>query len=407
MIKVLTILGTRPEAIKLCPVIRRLAGQPSLFTVRTCATAQHRDLLAPALHLFGVQPDYDLNIMKPGQSLSSLTARLMERLDPVLAAEMPDIALVQGDTTTALCGALAAFYRKVQVGHVEAGLRTRDFGQPFPEEMNRVLAARLATLHFAATPQAAQNLRLEGVPDKSIHVTGNPVIDAVTYTAGQLQAGIAHAGPWPFLDERRKLILVTAHRRENFGGGVRRICQALRLLAGLPDVQIVFPVHPNPNVAAPVSRLLSNVANIHLIPPQDYVPFVDLMRRSSLLLTDSGGVQEEAPSLGKPVLVFREKTERPEAVEAGASTLVGTDPNRIAAEVTRLLDEDAPHEITNPYGDGHASHRIAAAIQAHFNPRDSRTGLRGQLHQKEGTPFPPFTNSPGEARSEALLTPDS
>jgi len=368
-IRALLVFGTRPEAIKLFPVARELARREE-FQVRLCATAQHRTLLDQALEGFGLQPDYDLDLMQPGQSLARSTARIVGALESVLRELRPDIVLVQGDTTTTLCGALAAFYEQIPVGHVEAGLRTWDRRQPFPEEMNRVLTARLATLHFAATRWAAGNLRAEGVPPEAIVVTGNPGIDAVLWVRDRLEEGALRGRAWPELDPRRKLILVTAHRRESFGAGLRRICAALARLAEREDVQIVYPVHPNPNVEAPVRQWLAGRPNIALIEPLQYVPFVDLMRRAWLLLTDSGGIQEEGPSLGKPVLVLREKTERPEAVEAGTVKLVGTDTERIVTEAVRLLEDRLEYErmarVHNPYGDGRASARIADAIRSFF-----------------------------------------
>ena len=363
--KVLVILGTRPEAIKLSPVVLELRSRPG-FQVQVCATAQHRELLDQVLDAFGIVPDYDLNLMRPDQTLAQSTARILAALEPVLAAERPDFVLVQGDTTTTLCGALAAFYHRIPVGHVEAGLRTWDNFQPFPEEINRVLAGRLSTLHFAATEWAARNLLAEGVPAGHIAVTGNSGIDAVLYVRDRLEQGRLRGPAWPQLDPARKLIVVTAHRRESFGEGFRRICLALARLAQRPDVQILYPVHPNPNVEEPVRQHLGGLANVFLVPPLDYVPFVDLMRRAWLLITDSGGVQEEGPSLGKPVLVMREKTERPEAVEAGTVRLVGTDVERIVGEAARLLEDADEYQrmarVHNPYGDGQASRRIADLI---------------------------------------------
>jgi UDP-N-acetylglucosamine 2-epimerase (non-hydrolysing) len=366
MKKILIIFGTRPEAIKLSPVILYLRQCPDL-DVRTCATAQHRELLDQVLHVFRIQPDHDLDLMLPGQSLTRASSRILGALESVLQQEEPDLVLVQGDTTTTLCGALAAFYRRIPVGHVEAGLRTGDIGQPFPEEMNRVVTTRLSTLHFAATERSAENLRREGVPPDRVHVTGNSGIDAVLYVKAALESGelIAPAAvPWP---TARKLIVVTAHRRESFGEGFELICHALAALASRSDVHIVLPVHPNPNVREPVTRLLGGRANVTLIDPLEYVPFVDLMRRAYLLVTDSGGIQEEGPSLGKPVLVLREKTERPEAVEAGTVKLVGTDPELILREASLLLDDDTEYRrrscVHNPYGDGQASSRIARCIR--------------------------------------------
>jgi len=369
MIKVLFIFGTRPEAIKLCPLVRRMA-QEEEFEVRVCATAQHRSMLDQVLEAFGVRPDWDLDLMAPGQTLFQSTARIVAGLEPVLAAEQPDLVLVQGDTTTTFCGALAAFYQRVPVGHVEAGLRTGDIYQPFPEEVNRVLATRLATLHFAATEWAASNLRREGVAEERIWVTGNTVTDAVLHVARELEAGRLRGRDWPELDPARKLILVTAHRRESFGEGMERICRALARLAERDDAQIVYPVHLNPNVRGPVHRILGNRRNVVLTGPLEYVPFVDLMRRAYLVITDSGGVQEEGPSLGKPILVMREKTERPEAVAAGTVRLVGTDEERIVAEAAALLENGEKYaamaRVHNPYGDGHASSRIAEIIRSFF-----------------------------------------
>jgi UDP-N-acetylglucosamine 2-epimerase (non-hydrolysing) len=367
--RLLLVVGTRPEAIKLCPVFLELQRR-SEFAVQLCATAQHRELLDQVLDVFGVAPDWDLDLMRPGQTLAETTARVITGLEAVLQDARPDMVLVQGDTTTTLCGALAAFYHRIPVGHVEAGLRTWDPQQPFPEEMNRVLTSRLATLHFAATRWAAENLLREGVPEARIAVTGNPGIDAVLWVRDRLEQGLLPSRPWPQLDGSRKLILVTAHRRESFGEGFRRICAALAELAARDDVEIVYPVHPNPNVQVPVRQLLAGIPNIHLIEPLEYVPFVDLMRRAWLVLTDSGGIQEEGPSLGKPILVLREKTERPEGVEAGSVKLVGTQTRRIVEEAVRLLEDRQEYErmarVHNPYGDGHASRRIADAIHSFF-----------------------------------------
>ncbi|MDP2999808.1 MAG: UDP-N-acetylglucosamine 2-epimerase (non-hydrolyzing) [Bryobacterales bacterium] len=368
--RVLFVFGTRPEAIKLCPIVRHMRERAGEFDVRVCATAQHREMLDQVLAAFGVQPDYDLDVMRPSQTLAQATSRILAALDPVLKEARPGLILVQGDTTTTLCGALAGFYHKIPVAHVEAGLRTRDIWRPFPEEMNRVLTTRLAALHFAPTETSARNLRDDLVPKECVVVTGNSGIDAVLYVRDQLERGALAGRDWPMLDPARRLIAVTAHRRESFGAGFERICAALGRLAARPDVQIVYPVHPNPNVQTPVRRALSGLANVFLIEPLDYVPFVDLMRRAYFLLTDSGGIQEEGPSLGKPVLVLRETTERPEAVEAGTVKLVGTDEDRILAEATRLLDDPAEHRrmslTHNPYGDGTASRQIAGAITARF-----------------------------------------
>jgi UDP-N-acetylglucosamine 2-epimerase (non-hydrolysing) len=368
MHKVLLIFGTRPEAIKLCPVIRGLREHSSRFDVRVCVTAQHREMLDQVLQAFEVQPHHDLDLMLPGQTLFQSTSRILAGLEGVLKAERPSIVIVQGDTTTTLCGALAGFYLHIPVAHVEAGLRTGDMRQPFPEEMNRVLASRLADLHFAATEQAAENLRREGVTPDSIHVTGNTGIDAVLFVRDGLSEGRLSGREWPELDPSKKLIVVTAHRRESFGDGFERICRALAELADRPDVQVVYPVHPNPNVQDPVQRLLAGHPNVRLIEPLSYVPFVDLMRRAYLLITDSGGIQEEGPSLGKPILVMREKTERPEAVLAGTVKLVGTDQRYIVNEATLLLDDPSAYRamsrVHNPYGDGRASARIAGLIHS-------------------------------------------
>jgi UDP-N-acetylglucosamine 2-epimerase (non-hydrolysing) len=314
--------------------------------------------------------------MLPGQTLPQLTARAVEKLAPVIDEERPGVVVAQGDTTTTFCAALTAFYARVPVAHVEAGLRTGDKYQPYPEEINRVLATRLSDLHFAATEEAAANLRGEGVPAAAIFVTGNTVIDAVLFIRDQLESGALSRAEWPFLDARRKLIVVTAHRRESFGEGFERICEALAKLAGRPDVEIVYPVHRNPNVLEPVQRRLAGCANIHLLEPLEYVPFVDLMTRSYLILSDSGGVQEEAPSLGKPVLVLREKTERPEAVRAGTVRLVGTDVEKILREAGQLLDDPAHYRSMarriNPYGDGHACDRIAEILGRETAPESAR-----------------------------------
>ena len=365
MKKVLVIFGTRPEAIKLAPVILAVRNCPDL-SVRTCATAQHRELLDQVLKVFRLAPDYDLNVMRPGQSLAQSASVILAALEPILHQERPDMVLVQGDTTTTLCGALAAFYQRVPVGHVEAGLRTGDLQQPFPEEMNRVVASRLSDLHFAATLWAAGNLHREGIDPARVHVTGNSGIDAVLYVKAALEKGDVEAPVWPAWPSERKLIVVTAHRRESFGDGFRRICTALAELAIRPDVQIVLPVHPNPNVREPITRRLAGLERVTLVDPLEYVPFVDLMRRAYILITDSGGIQEEGPSLGKPVLVLREKTERPEAIEAGTVKLLGTDPERIVSEAALLLDDTGEYQrrsrVHNPYGDGQASGRIAAII---------------------------------------------
>lgn len=361
------VFGTRPEAIKLCPLVMCLREQPELFRVTVCVTGQHRNLLDAALAAFGVEPDIDLEVMTANQRLASLSARILERLDPVLESVKPDFLVVQGDTTTTFAAALAAFYRRIPVGHVEAGLRTGDIQEPFPEELNRVLTTRLAALHFAPTAESATRLRAESVPQGTIHVTGNTGIDALLWVRGQIKAG-ALRGYEGNIAPARHLILVTAHRRESFGEGFERICTALARVAARGDTGIVYPVHPNPNVREVVNRRLGGVPGITLIDPLDYVPFVDLMSRASILLTDSGGIQEEAPSLGKPVLVMRDKTERQEAVEAGTAVLVGTDPEKICAEVDVLLDKPEIYasrmRIHNPFGDGAACPRIADALHS-------------------------------------------
>jgi UDP-N-acetylglucosamine 2-epimerase (non-hydrolysing) len=368
--RVLFIFGTRPEAIKLCPVIRQMRESTKAIDVRVLVTAQHREMLDQVLECFEVCPDYDLDLMTPGQTLAQNTARIFSALDPVLANGEFDMAVVQGDTTTTMAGGMAGFYRHVPVAHVEAGLRTGNLAQPFPEEMNRVVTGRLAALHFAATEGARRNLLAEGTPGERIFVTGNTGIDAVLHVKCALEQGRRQAREWPWLDPGKKLIVVTAHRRESFGGGIERICDALEQMAGRGDVQIVYPVHRNPHILDPVTQRLGGCPNVVLLEPLDYVSFVDLMRRARILLTDSGGIQEEAPSLGKPVLVMRECTERPEAVAAGTVKLVGTDTVKIIAEAGRLLDDNQEYgrmcRIHNPYGDGHASERISAIIAAYL-----------------------------------------
>jgi UDP-N-acetylglucosamine 2-epimerase (non-hydrolysing) len=362
------VFGTRPEAIKLCPLVQKLQQQGAWETV-VCVTAQHRQVLDQVLAAFGVKADYDLNLMQPGQTLAALTARLMAGLEKVFLDSRPALTIVQGDTTTTLCGALSSFYAGVPVAHVEAGLRTFDLKAPFPEEMNRVVTARLAALHFAATEWAAQNLRNEGVPAARIAVSGNTGIDAVLAVRSALEEGRLNGINIP-LDPKRKLIVVTAHRRESFGEGLAGICQAMADLARRDDTQIVWPVHPNPHVLQAVDKVLRGQPNVLLTDPLDYVPFVDLMRRAHLLITDSGGVQEEGPSLGKPILVLRDRTERPEAVEAGTVKLVGTDRAAIVREAVRLLDDPIEYgrmaRLHNPYGDGRASERITQRVAAYL-----------------------------------------
>jgi UDP-N-acetylglucosamine 2-epimerase (non-hydrolysing) len=372
MLRVLSIFGTRPEAVKMAPVVRLLARTEGI-QARVCVTAQHRQMLDQVLQAFDVQPDIDLNLMRPNQSLAELTANILTHLDPVLAEERPDWILVQGDTTTVMAAALLGFYRRIHVGHVEAGLRTHDRWQPFPEEVNRRIAAVTADLHFAPTEHARRNLLSEQVPDEQIVVTGNPAIDALQYITRQacppeVEELMSRMGVHP---GGRRLVLITAHRRENFGQPIEDICRALRELAETypDDLALLYPVHLNPNVQEPVYRLLRNVPNITLTDPQDYLPMAHLLQRATLVLTDSGGIQEEATGLGKPALVLREVTERPEGVEAGVLKVVGTDPRKIVAEARRLLDDpvayDAMAHAANPFGDGHAAERIVAAL-LHF-----------------------------------------
>ncbi|WP_347291800.1 UDP-N-acetylglucosamine 2-epimerase (non-hydrolyzing) [Kluyvera georgiana] len=369
--KVLTVFGTRPEAIKMAPLVHALAKDPH-FEAKVCVTAQHREMLDQVLNLFSIVPDYDLNIMSPGQGLTEITCRILQGLKPVLESFKPDVVLVHGDTTTTAAASLAAFYQRIPVGHVEAGLRTGDLYSPWPEEANRTLTGHLAMYHFAPTENSRQNLLRENLPDKRIFVTGNTVIDALFWVRDRVLNDTAlrsdMAQRYPFLSNGKKTILVTGHRRESFGQGFEHICHALaKIAADNPDVQIVYPVHLNPNVSEPVNRILGHIDSVILIEPQDYLPFVWLMNHAWLILTDSGGIQEEAPSLGKPVLVMRETTERPEAIDAGTVRLVGTDSQRIVDEVTRLLRDNEEYQrmsrAHNPYGDGRACERILAALK--------------------------------------------
>jgi len=390
-VKILIVFGTRPEAIKMAPVVKVL--ERSLEVV-VCVTAQHREMLDQVLDLFEITPDYDLNIMKPGQDLFDVTSNVLLGLKQVLQEVKPDLVLVHGDTTTSMAASLASFYLQVSVGHVEAGLRTHDIHSPFPEELNRQITGRITAYHFAPTEQARQNLLVEQIADEKIVVTGNTVIDALLsvvekarempfsdallkqlpYLAnmqspppsrGRVRVGVDIPSP---TDEAVRIILVTGHRRENFGQGFEEICKALHELACMhPDMQIIYPMHLNPNVREPVNRLLSQLSNVHLIEPLDYLPFVKLMDLSYLILTDSGGVQEEAPSLGKPVLVMRDTTERPEAVQAGTVKLVGANCNNIVSAVDQLLTDNAAYKAMakahNPYGDGRASERILRELE--------------------------------------------
>ncbi|MBX3489202.1 UDP-N-acetylglucosamine 2-epimerase (non-hydrolyzing) [Parvibaculum sp.] len=371
-LRLLIVFGTRPEALKCFPVARCALADPRI-RVDICVTAQHRDMLDQVIELTGLPVHYDLNIMKPGQTLFDTTAKILVEMAGVLDKSRPDYVLVQGDTTTAMTAALSAFYKRIPVGHIEAGLRSGDIYSPWPEELNRKIIGDIAALHFAPTAQARKNLLSEGKPSASVIVTGNTAIDTLVHFSNDIDRNPAHAqslaGRFPFLDSGKRLILVTGHRRENFDGGMDRVCEALKQLAGRRDTQIVYPVHPNPNVRAPVFGALGQTADIHLLEPLDYLPFLYLLKNSYIVITDSGGVQEEAPALGKPVLVMREKTERPEGVEAGTARLVGTDVERIVSEATQLLDDQTAYEKMSrqhsPYGDGEASRRIIEELLRH------------------------------------------
>lgn len=368
--KVLTVFGTRPEAIKMAPLVHALAND-SRFEAKVCVTAQHREMLDQVLELFKITPEYDLNLMKAGQTLPEVTSRILQELTPVLKEFKPDVVLVHGDTATTFAASLAAYYEQIAVGHVEAGLRTGNIYSPWPEEGNRKLTGALTQFHFAPTDTSKANLLKENVADENIFVTGNTVIDALLLVKQQIESDAelsnTLASQFPMLDESKKLILVTGHRRESFGGGFERICEALAQTAKAhPNTQILYPVHLNPNVQEPVKRILKDVDNVHLIEPQQYLPFVYLMNRSHIILTDSGGIQEEAPSLGKPVLVMRDTTERPEAVDAGTVKLVGTDVAKITTALNELLTDDAAYKTMsrahNPYGDGQACQRICDVL---------------------------------------------
>jgi UDP-N-acetylglucosamine 2-epimerase (non-hydrolysing) len=368
-LRFLTIFGTRPEAIKLAPVVLAFAAAPDA-THTLCVTGQHRQMLDQVLKIFDLTPDHDLDIMRPGQDLTHVTTAVLEGLGAVLDQVKPDWVIVQGDTTTAFAASLAAFYRKIRVAHVEAGLRTGNIYSPWPEEMNRKLTGQIASLHFPPTEAAAQNLRREGVPEERVLVTGNTVIDALHWVAAKLDVDPAlaagFAGDFAWLNPARRLILVTGHRRENFDGGLERVCRALARLGRRGDVQIVYPVHLNPTVQATAQAVLADSPAVHLIAPLDYLPFVWLMRRAYLIVTDSGGIQEEAPGLGKPVLVTRDTTERPEAITAGTARLVGTAEEALVAAGSELLDNQdayaAMAKARNPFGDGTAARRIVTRL---------------------------------------------
>ncbi|MBA4381375.1 MAG: UDP-N-acetylglucosamine 2-epimerase (non-hydrolyzing) [Sideroxydans sp.] len=371
MKKALIVFGTRPEAIKMAPVVKQMRAHFG-GEIRVCVTAQHRQMLDQVLNLFGIVPEYDLNLMKPGQDLTDVTANVLIAMRDVLKDFEPDVVLVHGDTTTTFATSLAAYYEKIPVAHVEAGLRTGNIYSPWPEEMNRKLAGSIAAFHFAPTETSRNNLLRESVSAENVYVTGNTVIDAlldVVEKIGKDQGlNSSLAKQFAFLDPNLRTILITGHRRENFGKGFEDICKALAKLAARKDIQLVYPVHLNPNVQEPVRRLLGNIPNIHLIEPLDYLPFVYLMNRAYLIITDSGGIQEEAPSLGKPVLVIRDTTERPEAVAAGTVKLVGTDAERIYKETNVLLDDAVAYQSMsvahNPYGDGVAARRIVDVLSS-------------------------------------------
>ncbi len=378
---VMLVFGTRPEAIKMAPLVKAFEKHPQDFTTLVCVTGQHREMLDQVLHLFDIVPDYDLNIMKQGQDLYDVTARVLVGMRDVLKQAKPDVVLVHGDTTTSTAAALAAFYQQIPVGHVEAGLRTHDIYSPWPEEMNRQITGRIATYHFAPTPLAQENLLKENIPPQHITVTGNTVIDALYAVvekiqqdrslSGELTERLQAAGYDPLrIGQGRRLVLITGHRRENFGEGFRNICRAIKTLSEkYPEVDFVYPMHLNPNVRRPIAEVFGQQhgANLFFIEPLEYLEFVFLMEKSTLVLTDSGGIQEEAPGLGKPVLVMRDTTERPEALAAGTVRLVGTDYDRITGEVSRLLDDKTYYEsmsrAVNPYGDGLACGRIVARLQ--------------------------------------------
>ncbi len=369
MKNVLVVFGTRPEAIKMAPVVKACRARPEL-EVKVCVTAQHRQMLDQVMDIFGLTADFDLNVMAPNQTLADVTCKVLKGMEGVFAEWKPDMILVQGDTTTVMAAAMAAFYHKIAIGHVEAGLRTGNLYSPWPEEANRLLAGCLANQHYAPTPRSRDNLLKENKDQKTVFVTGNTVIDAL-HEAVKIMDGdevlkARLAAQFPFLDSAKRLVLVTGHRRENFGDGFIHICNAIRRVAERPDVQVVYPMHMNPNVRKPVNEILGGLSNVHLIEPLDYLSFLYMMRQSYLIMTDSGGVQEEAPSLGKPVIVMRDTTERPEAVEAGTVILAGTETDAMASAAERLLDDrdfyDKMARAVNPYGDGLASRRIAELV---------------------------------------------
>ena len=368
-LRIMVVIGTRPEAVKLSPVIKTLQQHADQIHTTICVTAQHREMLDQVLDAFNISPDIDLDLMEPGQSLARITARIFSDLDPILKAYAPDGLVVQGDTTTVMAAAILGYYNHIKVAHVEAGLRTHDKWQPFPEEINRRLAAVAADLHFAPTENNRQNLLQEGIPDKLIHITGNPAIDALQYIIQQPQPPSAalilkRAG----INDGRRLVLVTAHRRENFGDPIRNICHALKHLAERyrDEITLVYPVHLNPNIQEPVYALLSGVPDILLLNPLDYLPLAHVMKHAALILTDSGGIQEEAPSLGIPTLVMRDRTEREEGIQAGTLKLVGTDPDEIVGAASRLLEDPEAYQAmaraSNPYGDGRAAQRIVSIL---------------------------------------------
>ncbi len=376
MKKILIVFGTRPEAIKMAPVVKALKRRSEQFDTQVCVTAQHRDMLDQVLDIFGIKPDFDLDLMRDGQDLEDITSRVMQGMKIILRREKPDMVLVHGDTTTSFATSLTCFYEKIPVGHVEAGLRTGTLEAPWPEEMNRRVTGILASLHFAPTQEACDNLLRDGVEPKNVFVTGNTVIDALMETVDAIKSNAqlekTQHDRFPFLSTDRKMILITAHRRESFGQKFEQICLALKEIAQRDDVDLVYPVHLNPNVQEPVRRILGEIPNVHLMEPVDYPGFIYLLDQSYLVITDSGGIQEEAPSLGKPVLVLRDATERPEAVEAGTVKLVGSDQKTIVTEANYLLDSNDAYErmaqASNPYGDGSASERIVQKLLMPLQP---------------------------------------